>query len=68
MVFADNMLQLEHKDGFGVRFIALEALRLVDTKDDTIKVADAEVWKKTRQMQFFYIYMFLLTQTNNLDI
>jgi len=49
MVFAENVLQIQHKLGeFGIEFNALDALRLVDTSQDGIKVAVAEAWRESR--------------------
>ncbi|XP_013774848.1 TIP41-like protein [Limulus polyphemus] len=48
MTFADNLLQIKHERGFGIEFNCLDALRLVDTKNDIMKVAVAEVWQNTR--------------------
>eukprot|EP00118_Oscarella_pearsei_P002542 m.10823 g.10823 ORF g.10823 m.10823 type:complete len:283 (+) comp22716_c0_seq2:2-850(+) len=49
MVFANNLLQIGHEAGFGIRFVAMEALKMVNNKEDTLKVADAEVWQRTRE-------------------
>ena len=48
MVFANNLLQIGHEAGFGVRFVAMDALKMVNNREDTLKVADAELWKRTR--------------------
>ncbi|XP_076304805.1 TIP41-like protein isoform X1 [Tachypleus tridentatus] len=48
MTFADNLLQIKHERGFGIEFNCLDALHLVDTKNDIMKVAVAEVWQNTR--------------------
>lgn len=48
MVFAGNILKLEHKDGFGVCFNALDALKRVDAHTDPLKVAAAKVWREAR--------------------
>lgn len=48
MVFADNLLRLQHDKGFGIEFNALEALRLVDDKHDLMKVAVSQAWKEAR--------------------
>jgi len=49
MVFGSNQLKIEHTDGFGIQFDALDALKRVDTKRDLMKVAYAEEWKKQRE-------------------
>ena len=48
MIFADNVLRLQHAAGFGVEFNALEALKLVDAHNDPLKVAVAQAWKEAR--------------------
>jgi type 2A phosphatase activator TIP41 len=48
MLFADNVLRLKHKNGFGLEFKAFDALKLVDPKADLIKVSVAKEWKESR--------------------
>lgn len=48
MIFADNVLRIQHDDGFGLEFTALDALRLVDADHDPLKVAVSEAWKEAR--------------------
>lgn len=48
MTFASNCIRLEHDKGFGIEFNALEALKLVDSKNDVMKVAIAEAWQESR--------------------
>nr|CAG4647981.1 EOG090X07SL [Moina brachiata] len=48
MVFADNLLRIQHKNGSGLEFNALEALKLVNDHEDLVKVAVAEAWKEAR--------------------
>jgi len=48
MVFPDNILRIEHSNGSGIEFEALTALKLVNDKEDVIKVAIAEAWKESR--------------------
>lgn len=48
MVFADNVLRLEHDAGFGIEFSALDALKLVDALNDPWQVAAAQVWQQAR--------------------
>ena len=51
MVFGDNCLCVQHQSGFGLEFNALDALRLVNSEQDLLKVACAEDWQKSR---YFY--------------
>ncbi|XP_046848958.1 TIP41-like protein [Xenia sp. Carnegie-2017] len=48
MVFGDNCLCVQHQSGFGLEFNALDALRLVNSEQDLLKVACAEDWQKSR--------------------
>jgi type 2A phosphatase activator TIP41 len=48
MLFADNILRLKHKNGFGLEFKAFDALKLVDPQADLIKVSVAKEWKESR--------------------
>ncbi|KAK6171269.1 hypothetical protein SNE40_019494 [Patella caerulea] len=48
MVFAENILRLEHADGFGVEFNALDALKRVDAHNDPLQVAVAKAWQEAR--------------------
>ena len=48
MVFPENWLSLEHEGGCVLEFTALDALRMVDTLHDSLKVAAADEWSKTR--------------------
>ena len=48
MIFAQNWLRIEHKDGYGLLFDALDALKMVDAERDLMKVAIAEEWKESR--------------------
>ena len=48
MIFAGNVLRVAHKDGFGVEFNALDALKSVDAHHDHLKVAVAQAWKEAR--------------------
>jgi hypothetical protein len=38
MVFADNLLRLEHAAGFGIEFNALDALKRVDALMETVSL------------------------------
>ncbi len=48
MIFADNSLRLEHQEGFGLTFTALDALKLVAAHEDPFKVAVSDEWQKSR--------------------
>ena len=48
MLFGDNCLKIEHQAGFGIEFNALDALKLVDSERDLIKVAYAQEWQNSR--------------------
>ena len=49
MVFPDNVLRIQLSDGSkGIEFNALDALKLVNDKEDLVKVAVAEAWKEAR--------------------
>ena len=49
MVFPDNVLRIEHATAkLGLEFNALDALKRVNDKEDSIKVAIAEAWKGAR--------------------
>ena len=57
MVFADNVLRLEHSDGFGLEFNALDALKRVDAHNDVLKVAATKVWREARLVCcIFYLF------------
>jgi type 2A phosphatase activator TIP41 len=48
MVFPDNVLRIQLSNGSGIEFNALDALKLVNDKEDPVKVAIAEAWKESR--------------------
>ncbi|CAH1798915.1 unnamed protein product [Owenia fusiformis] len=48
MIFADNVIRVQHEGKFGIEFNALDALRLVDAKNDLMKVAVAAEWQEAR--------------------
>jgi len=50
MCFGETKLLLSHNNGFGISFNAIDALRLVDNKHDTMKVAYASEWQQERQV------------------
>lgn len=54
MVFPENNLKLEHESGLVLEFLALDALRLVNSSEDPLKVAVAEEWCK---QQYVCTYM-----------
>ena len=49
MVFGRSFLLLQHADGFGIEFNALEALKLVDDEHDLMKVPGASEWQAERK-------------------
>jgi type 2A phosphatase activator TIP41 len=54
MVFADNLLRLEHAAGFGIEFNALDALKRVDAHNDLLKVAVSDAWREARFVGYLY--------------
>ncbi|XP_057376882.1 TIP41-like protein [Daphnia carinata] len=48
MVFPDNILRIQLSSGAGIEFNALDALKLVNDKEDSVKVAIAEAWNESR--------------------
>ncbi|XP_074660671.1 TIP41-like protein [Tubulanus polymorphus] len=48
MVFADNVLRVQHEHGFGFEFNPLDALKRVDAEHDLMKVAGSDAWLKAR--------------------
>ena len=48
MTFDRNTLRVTHDEGFGIEFSALDALRLVDAKNDLMKVAVSDEWRASR--------------------
>lgn len=48
MVFPESMLKLEHESGCVLEFVSLDALKLVNATQETLKVAAAKDWSKTR--------------------
>lgn len=49
MLFGDNVLRIQHTDGFGIEFNAIDALKRVNNMEDAIKVACAQEWQDSRQ-------------------
>ncbi|KAM9765094.1 TIP41-like protein [Menidia menidia] len=48
MLFGDNLLRIQHQDGFGIEFNAVDALKRVSVGEDTVKVACAQEWQESR--------------------
>ncbi|XP_018610701.1 TIP41-like protein [Scleropages formosus] len=48
MLFGDNFLHIQHTDGFGIEFNAIDALKRVNNMEDSVKVACAQEWQESR--------------------
>ncbi|XP_041935314.1 TIP41-like protein [Alosa pseudoharengus] len=48
MLFGDNVLRIQHSDGFGIEFNAIDALKRVNNLQDSVKVACAQEWQESR--------------------
>uniref|UniRef100_A0A3Q3EK63 TIP41-like protein n=1 Tax=Labrus bergylta TaxID=56723 RepID=A0A3Q3EK63_9LABR len=48
MLFGDNVLRIQHTDGFGIEFNAIDALKRVNNMEDAVKVACAQEWQESR--------------------
>lgn len=48
MLFGDNVLRIQHDDGYGIEFNAIDALRRVNNMTDSVKVACAQEWQQSR--------------------
>lgn len=48
MVFGKNCLEISHESGFSLGFNSIDALKLVDNKQDLLKVAIADEWRESR--------------------
>ncbi|XP_065121097.1 TIP41-like protein [Paramisgurnus dabryanus] len=48
MLFGDNVLRIQHTDGFGIEFNAVDALKCVNNMQDSVKVACAQEWQESR--------------------
>ncbi|XP_073685847.1 TIP41-like protein [Garra rufa] len=48
MLFGDNVLRIQHTDGFGIEFNAVDALKRVNNTQDSVKVACAQEWQESR--------------------
>ncbi|KAI3373382.1 hypothetical protein L3Q82_021932 [Scortum barcoo] len=49
MLFGDNVLRIQHTDGYGIEFNAIDALKRVSKMEDAVKVACAQEWQESRQ-------------------
>ncbi|CAL8275854.1 TIP41-like protein isoform X1 [Gadus morhua] len=48
MLFGDNVLRIQHADGYGIEFNAIDALKRVNNMEDSVKVACAQEWQESR--------------------
>ena len=48
MLFYQNGLSLQHKNGFGIRFGPIEALKTVNAKEDLVHVSMSKEWLEAR--------------------
>ncbi|XP_034539389.1 TIP41-like protein [Notolabrus celidotus] len=48
MLFGDNVLRVQHVDGYGIEFNAIDALKRVNNMEDAVKVACAQEWQESR--------------------
>ncbi|XP_057177377.1 TIP41-like protein isoform X2 [Triplophysa rosa] len=48
MLFGDNVLRIQHMNGFGIEFNAIDALKCVNNMQDSVKVACAQEWQESR--------------------
>ncbi|KAG7515977.1 hypothetical protein JOB18_019746 [Solea senegalensis] len=48
MLFGDNILRIQHTDGYGIEFNAIDALKRVNNMEDAVKVACAQEWQESR--------------------
>lgn len=55
MTFASNLLRLNHDKGFSIEFNPLDALKLVESKQDLMKVAVAEEWQESRLVKHLFL-------------
>lgn len=49
MTFGENYVKISHTNGFCIEFNAVDALKLVDNKNDVMKVAAAREWIESRR-------------------
>lgn len=50
MTFANNILRLEHANGFGIEFTCIDALRCLSSDNYIPKVAAAQAWREARPL------------------
>ncbi|XP_006806829.2 TIP41-like protein [Neolamprologus brichardi] len=48
MLFGDNILRIQHTDGYGIEFNAVDALKRVSNMEHSVKVACAQEWQESR--------------------
>ncbi|XP_055004692.1 TIP41-like protein isoform X1 [Boleophthalmus pectinirostris] len=48
MLFGDNVLRIQHADGYGIEFNAIDSLKRVNNMSDSVKVACAQEWQQSR--------------------
>ncbi|XP_057677615.1 TIP41-like protein isoform X2 [Corythoichthys intestinalis] len=48
MLFGENILRIQHNDGFGIEFNAIDALKRINNSEDTVQVACARQWQESR--------------------
>ncbi|KAF4082019.1 hypothetical protein AMELA_G00146930 [Ameiurus melas] len=48
MLFGDNVLRIQHTDGFGIEFNAIDALKRVNNLQHSVQVACAQEWQESR--------------------
>ncbi|KAA8586362.1 hypothetical protein FQN60_000198 [Etheostoma spectabile] len=59
MMFGDNILRIQHTEGYGIEFNAIDALKRVNNMEDAVKVVktteriDMEKLKAREQIMFF---------------
>ncbi|GLD73082.1 TIP41-like protein isoform X1 [Lates japonicus] len=48
MLFGDNVLRIQHTEGYGIEFNAIDALKRINNMEDAVKVACAQEWQESR--------------------
>jgi len=48
MLFGDNVLRIQHQDGYGIEFNAIDSLKRVNNLSDSVQVACAQEWQQSR--------------------
>ncbi|XP_035522064.1 TIP41-like protein [Morone saxatilis] len=56
MLFGDNVLRIQHTDGYGIEFSAINALKRVNNMEDAVKVACAQEWQESRQDELHSVF------------